>query len=39
MKFGKKSVYKKILKKENIIRITFLDTKTTLLQKQQLYVI
>ena len=39
MKFGKKSVYKKMLKKDNIVRITFSDTETALLQKQQLYVI
>ena len=33
------SVYKKMLKKGIIVRITFSDTETTLLQKQQLYMI
>ena len=28
-----------MLKRDNIVRITFLDTETTLLQKQQTYMI
>ena len=35
----KKSIYKKMLQKDNMVRITFLDTEIKLLQKQQLYVI
>ena len=34
-----KMSYKKMLKKENIVSITFSDTETTLLQKQQLNLI
>ena len=34
-----KSVYKKMLKNGNIVRINILDTDSTLLQKQQLCVI
>ena len=37
MKFGIKCPHK-MLKKENIVRITFSDTEITLLQKQQLNV-